>query len=168
MKACLIPGFIYDCEIVDRHGRVVDQFSEHNIIPIQGMNRIASLLLGGGATPTANWYIGLLNTGFTVNENSTLQGAAGAENTGYTTTGNARLDWDFTYDNKYVVTNLANRAEFTFDNATTIYGAFLTELATRGTYAAGCLLSVANFTTPRAIDAGGTLRVTAGITLGTS
>lgn len=168
MKSGLIPGFVYHCEILDRHGKVVDRFKEHNIIPIQGMNRIASLLLGGGATPTASWYLGLLNTGFTVNEDSTLQGATAYENTTYTTTGNARLDWDYVYDNEYSITNVVSRAEFDFVNAATIYGAFLTDLATRSTYATGCLLSVANFSSPRSIDAGGTLRVTAGITLGTT
>lgn len=168
MKTGIIPGFVYDCEIIGKDGRVIESFRQENIIPLQGIGFIASLLLGSGAVPTDSWYVGLLNSGFSVNENSTLQGAAAAENTDYTATSNHRKDWDYVYDNEYEITNIASRAEFEFEDETTIYGAFLSNVINRAAHSGGVLLSVASFSSPKTIEAGATLRVKCGITLSTT
>lgn len=164
MKNGLLPGFMYDCEIV-RAGRVIDSFREENIIPIEGMQFIASLLLDGGAVPTSLWYLGLLDTGFTPLATSTLAQAAASENAAYTTSSNARLGWTHVYDDAYGITNVAAKAEFAFPSGGTINGVFLTNGITRGSSGSSTLLSVANFSTTRTLSAGDVLRITAGLTL---
>lgn len=164
-RSGLIPGFTYHCEILDKNGKLTEKFAVDNLIPIQGMQRVASLLLGSGASPTSDWYLGLLNTGFSVTTASTLQGACASENVAYTSAGDDRADCTLVYDDAYAISNSASVAEFVFADAATIYGAFITDIQTRAAYTSGVLLSVANFTTAKSIDAGGTLRLTAGLTL---
>lgn len=164
MKNGLLPGFVYDCEIV-RNGNVIDRFEEDNILPIEAMQFIASLLLGGGATPTALWYLGLLNTGFLPLADSELSLAAASENVAYTTTSNARLAWTHVYDDAYSITNAAAKAEFAFPSGGIVNGVFLTNGLARGSSGSAVLLSVANFASTRTLEAGDVLRITAGLTL---
>lgn len=166
MNRGILPGFVYTSEILDRDGNVLSKQETKNIIPIQGLQFVASLMLGSGATPTSDWYVGVLNNGLAITENTTLQNVTSYENADYTTSSNARLAWDFTYDGASTITNAVARAEFVFTSARTIYGAFLTNTVLRGAYAGGVLLSVANFSTAQTIPSGGgTLRCTAGIIL---
>lgn len=168
-KTGLIPGFKYDIELVRKNGEVID-FSENNIVPTQGFNLIASLLLAlNGVTPTANWYVGLINSiGYVPAADAILSYVAGIESSAYTTTANARKDWDAVYDEDATITNVASKAEFVFPSAATVTGVFLTNTQTRGAHGSGTLLSVAQFSTPREIGAGDTLRITAGLVLQTT
>jgi len=164
-KQGLLPGFAYHCEIRDAAGKLTERFKVDNLIPLQGIQRVASLLLGTGATPTSDWYIGLLDTGLTVAEANTLQDVAqNYELDSYTNTGD-RAEATLVYDDEYAIDNTGSLAEFTFAASATVYGAFITDILGIGDYATGALLSVANFEDPKSIDAGGTLRVTASITL---
>lgn len=165
MKTGLFSGFKYNVEHVGSDGTVKDSFEKDNIMPIQAMQFIASLLLGGGEAPTALWYVGLLNTGYTPAAGSTLATAAASENTAYTTTANARLDWEFVYDDAYSITNTAAKAEFVFPSGGIVNGVFLTNGATRGASGGATLFSVANFATTKTLAAGDTLRITAALTL---
>lgn len=171
MKTGLIPGFQYLVEVLDAEGCVQSASIENNIIPLEGMRRVAGLLTGAiGYTPTDEWFIGLIGAAITVDEDitSTIVTASGTENTAYTET--TRQPWVFTYDNAYTIetTDTASRAEFNFVNAATIRGAFLTTASAKTPTTSQTLLSVVNFSTARPIDAGGTLRITAGIVLATT
>jgi hypothetical protein len=163
----ILPGFVYGYEIYDKHMNLTDKGEDHNLIPVQGLQRVASLLLGLGAAPVDEWFLGLLDSGYTVNAAATLQGACAKENTSYTSA-DVRIPCDLVYDDAFGISNSASLAEFVFVDAATIYGAFLTDLETQAAYASGVLLSVANFATPKVITAGGLLRLTAGITLSTT
>jgi len=68
------------------------------------------------------------------------------------------------YDNASRIDNNLNRAEFVFTADKRIYGGFLTSTQAKQD-TSGVLLSIARFTSPRDVEAGGTLRVLAGIQL---
>lgn len=171
MKTGLIPGFKYLVEVLDAEGRVQESSIEENIIPLEGMRRIAGLLTGDvGYTPTDEWFIGLIGAAITVDEDttSTIVTANGTENTSYTES--TREAWVFAYDDEYTIetADTDSRAEFNFVNAATIRGAFLTTASAKTPTTSETLLSVVNFSTARSIDAGGTLRISAGIVLATT
>lgn len=62
------------------------------------------------------------------------------------------------------VDNHDNKAEFTFTPAKVVYGGFISSSSARGS-TSGVLLSAVRFGSPKSVDAGGVLRVTAGFTL---
>lgn len=164
-KNGLLPGFTYHCEILDADKNILDAFKVDNLIPIQGMQRVASLLLGTGATTTSDWYMGLLDTGLTIAAANTLQDVATYyELDGYSVD-DERATANLIYDDEYVIDNTASLSEFTFAAGTTVYGAFICDILGVNEYATGALLSLANFDESKIIPAGGTLRVTASITL---
>lgn len=164
MKTGLFPGFEYLVEVLDKDGNVVDSGVEHNIIPIQGMNYIAGAILNdNGTTPTENWYIGLLEDYTPVAATRMADiGTAQNEVAGYDEA--TREAWTHVYDDEYLITNTASKAEFTFTTGDTVYGAFLSTVSTKES-ASGILLSAAKFSTARVVADGGILRVTVSITL---
>lgn len=156
-------GFEYLVEVV-KDGRVVDSRIEHNIMPQQSVDHVASLIRGGGASPISNWYVGVFESNFVPDETTTagdLQNEAG-ESTAYDE--NTRPVWENTYDGSSLIANAGNRAEFTMNAAKSIYGAFVVSSQTKGG-TGGTLLSIARFSSPREVEPGSVLRITAGITL---
>lgn len=166
MNTGLFPGFKYLVEVLDKDGNVVDSGIEDNIIPIDGMKYIADSILAntGRTTPTSSWYVGLLEN-YTPIAATTMANVYSNEITGngggYDEA--TREAWTHVYDDEYLITNTASKAEFTFTTGDTVYGAFLT---TNSAFSAsGRLLSAAKFSTARVIADGGILRVTISITL---
>lgn len=165
MKHSILPGFKYKIEILNAAGELVgDPEFADNIIPTEGVAFINSLLRGVG-TPVAAWYIGLIGSAITLNAATTSANVVAAENAAYSEA--TREAWTFEYDanNQYLLeTDPDFKAEFTFAAAATVRGAFMTSNSTKSN-SAGTLLSAVNFSTARSIDAGGILRISAGIEL---
>lgn len=156
-------GLVYKVETV-KDGEVVDVSYEHNILPQQSVDHIASLIRGGGATPISSWYVGLFESNYVPDSSVTaadLQTTVG-ESTAYDETD--RQPWTNTYDGVGFIGNASNVAEFTMNSSKTIYGAFIVSNATKGG-TAGILLSLARFSTAKVVESGTTLRITAGLTL---
>lgn len=156
-------GLVYTVELV-KNGEVVDRSVEHNILPQQSVDHIASLIRGAGAAPISNWYLGLFENNYVPDSSvkaSDLQLTVG-ESQAYD-----ELDrqlWDNAYDGTALIANASAVAEFTMNATKTIYGAFIVSSATKGS-TGGVLLSIARFSTAKSVDAGTVLRITAGLTL---
>lgn len=156
-------GLIYKVETL-KDGAVVDVSYEHNILPQQSVDHIASLIRGGGATPISSWYLGLFENNYVPDSSVTaadLQATVG-ESTAYSET--ARLPWTNAYDGVGFIGNQSSVAEFSMNGNKTIYGAFIVSNATKGG-TSGILLSLARFSTAKAVENGSVLRITAGLTL---
>jgi hypothetical protein len=156
-------GLIYKVETL-KDGNVIDVSYEHNILPQQSVDHIASLIRGGGATPISSWYLGLFENNYVADSSVTaadLQATVG-ESTAYTQT--ARLPWTNAYDGVGFIANASSMAEFAMNASKTIYGAFIVSNATKGG-TAGILLSIARFSTAKVVENGTVLRITAGLSL---
>jgi hypothetical protein len=156
-------GLVYKIELIN-HGVVTESSIEHNILPQQSVDHIASLIRGGGATPISGWYLGLFENNYVADSSVTaadLQATVG-ESTAYTQT--ARLPWTNAYDGVGFIGNASSTAEFAMNASKTIYGAFIVSNATKGG-TAGILLSLARFSTAKVVENGTVLRITAGLSL---
>ncbi|MNM79479.1 hypothetical protein D3C81_914110 [compost metagenome] len=162
MNSLLGHGLIYDCEIVTPDGEVIT-FSDHNLLPQVSIDFIAGLIMGSGA-PNANWYLGLYEGNYVPTSGVTaadLPGVVG-ECTAYSQA--TRPSWSATYDGVSLISNLSSKAVFSLNAPKTIYGAFIVSNSTKAGNT-GLLLSIARFSTPRALEAGTEFGVAAGLTL---
>jgi hypothetical protein len=155
-------GFVWTVEQV-RAGQVIATDCGHNLVPTEGLNDMLAAYYKGAAQ-TAAWYIGLYEGNYTPNAAVTAASiaAAATETTAYDET--ARPAWVAGTVATGAVSNIDNKATFTFNAPVTVYGGFLVSTATKGG-ALGVLASVIRFPSPKAMEAGDTLRITAGTTL---
>ena len=147
-------------------GEVVDSWKETNIVPTEGLNHIINTVLNGGAQ-VSTWYLGLYEGNYTPVAGDTMATFPGlaTETTAYTAS--TRLAGVFSAAAGGVSDNSASKAEFEFNASKTIYGGFISSVATKSS-TSGTLLSAVKFTTSKAMESGATLRVTAGLTLTSS
>lgn len=150
---------IYLFECYDKDGNLKWEDQAENLVVTTGLQFMANSL--DAVTTIATWYIGLKDNGVPAAANTMATGTrAWAENTTYSDA--ARPIANFaaaTPASPSVVTNSANKASFSINGSTTIYGAFLTSDSTKGG-TTGTLFSAGDFATPRTVANGDTLQVT--------
>lgn len=145
-------AYIYEFELVDPDGAVVDSWQEKNIIPGDGVTYIAEAMFGDTA-PVGTFYMGLFQNNFVPDSNtksSDLQTAAG-EFLAYDET--TRPLWDRLFDGVGAISNSHSKAEFTCNADQRVYGCFLVSNSAKGSNT-GLLLSIARFQTPRDVVQG--------------
>ena len=156
-KQKVIVGGFFEGQIV-RDGKVIDEFSDHNLVVNEGLDAILNIMFHG-STQITTWYIGLFEGNYTPVATVTAATivAAATECTAYSQS--TRQAYDEAASSGQSITNSASRATFTFNASKTIYGAFLTSLATKsGT--TGTLLSAAKFGTSKSVESGDELLLT--------
>lgn len=162
MNQQLNGGFEYLVEVL-RNGEVISSERVHNLMPTEGLDHILSVAMKGGSqVPT--WYIGLFEGNYTpvaTDTAATLPGLA-TESTAYDEA--TRVAWNEGSIVTGALSNSASKAEFTANAVKTIYGGFISSNQTKGS-TTGVLLSVVRFGSPKTLEAGSVLRVTAGFTL---
>lgn len=155
-------GFTWHIERVRlSDGAVLDSEVAHNLVPVEGLNHIISVALKNGV-PFANFYVGLYEGAYTPvpTDKATTFPAAATELTAYEQTTRQPLVLG-TVDNG-TVDNVAAKAEFTgTTNGKFAQGGFISSAPTKGA-ATGVLISAVKFPSPKPLDAGTILRVTAG------
>lgn len=170
----LLPGFKYHAEILDRDGNVMGPPDiTCNIFPKESWEYVVACFMGDTGTvptPSSDWYLGLLQTGAAPDLNSTLADiAANFEETTYDEANRQDFVWTYDADTGVIGTATTNdRAEFTFTDGATIYGAFICNIQAKATSGSGIILSIAEFTSPRVVSAGGVLRLGAYMSLASS
>ena len=151
-------GFIYDFQIHDERGSLIDAWIQHNVLTDAGRDYLA--------TYGVLWeplYIGLYTSNYNPVHTDTMLTmiALCGEATSYTTSNNVRLAWNTQLSNG-AYSNVLAPAPFLFAAPTDIYGGFTTTSPTRsGTD--GVLLSAERNPTVKHLSAGNTLRVIAAI-----
>jgi len=155
LKARLGGRFIG--EIV-RGGKVIDQWEDRNLVVNEGLDALLNIMFHG-STQITTWYIGLFEGNYTPVSGVTAATivAAATECTAYSES--TRPSYDEAASSGQSITNAASRATFTFNATKTIYGAFLTSLATKsGT--TGTLFSAARFGSSKNVESGDQLLLT--------
>lgn len=157
----LRPRFTYLVEHI-RNGEVIDSEVTHNLVPIEGLNHFAGVALKGVAQ-VGTWYIGLYEGNYTpqLSDTAATLPAAATEVTAYDEATREALVLGTVSGG--AVNNSASPAEFTASATKTIRGGFISSAGGKGA-TTGVLASVIKFTTPKALDDGDVLRVTAGFT----
>lgn len=154
--------FNYEFE-VERDGVIIERFTEKNLIPTEGLNHMLSVVCAGGSQ-VGTWFVGIFEGDYTPLATNTAANfpALATESTAYVES--TRQTWVEGAVTAGAVSNSANKAEFTLNANKTIYGCFLSSVATKGA-TTGVLLSVVRFATPKAFTAGDIVRVTAPVSL---
>lgn len=143
---------------------VQDGEPEFNLIPQVGVDHIASLIRGAGATPISSWYMGIFESNYVPTSGvgaADLPGVVG-ESGAYDET--TRPAWTHQYDGVSVIDNTASMATFTMNASKRIYGAFIISSSTKQGNS-GLILSIARFSTPRDLEPGQQFGVGAVLTL---
>ena len=161
-------GVLYHYELVvgadetGNGGTVIDRWSDHNLVPLVGVNYLANAMFGDIA-PIGTWYLGLFLNNYVPSAGATaadLPSVIG-EFVGYSET--TRPTWARVNTNG-LWSNSASRAAFTCTQSARLYGGFLVSAATKGS-GDGTLLSVARFSSPKDVEVGMTLRVQGDLSL---
>lgn len=163
MNEHLKGGFTYLVEVIDRDGQLIDSEVVKNLMPAEGIAHVLNTVLKGGAQNTS-WSIGLYEGNYNPVGSETAAGfpAAATECSTYSEATRVQFVPGAIVDGS--LDNAANRAEFTFTAAKTIYGGFIASASAKGS-TSGTLLSVVRFGSPKSLDSGSVLRVTAGFTM---
>lgn len=152
-------GGIFTFEQV-RNGKVIDTWSQENIVVDTGLNYLLDAALSGG-TVNVNHYIGLFSNNYTPIAGTIISDLVEV---------NAKYDevtrpiWSELGAVTKTITNSASPATFTFNAGETVYGAFLTSNQTKGSNT-GTLVAASKFLASRVMIASDVLRVTYTLTI---
>ena len=138
-----------------RDGKVIDTWEQPNIVVDAGLNYILDAALSGATTSTTH-YIGLFSNNYTP-----IATTAITDLTEVTTKYNetVRPTWNEGGAVSKTISNSASVATFTFNLPENIYGAFLTNINTKGS-TAGRLIAASRFASVRSMLALDVLQVT--------
>ena len=155
-------GFEYVVETV-REGVVIEREVVKNLVPVEGMDHILSTVLKSGVqVPT--WYVGLFKGDYTPSSTDTMLSLPSAATEATEYSGGVRRPFTPGAVAGGAVSSGVNRSVFEATAPVTVYGGFLSSSSVRGG-TTGTLLSVVRFSTPKVLENGSELRVSAGITL---
>lgn len=132
-----------------RDGVVIDSWDDHNIVTNQGLNSLLDIMFHG-ASQITTWYIGLFEGNYTPVATVTAATIASAstECTAYDEA--SRQEFVEAAASGQSITNVANRAQFTFNASKTIYGAFLVSASAKSA-TSGVLFSASKFAASKAV-----------------
>lgn len=151
-------GFTYTVETI-RNGAVIDRSVDCNLIPIEGLNHLTGVTLKG-ETQITSWYAGLFKGAYTPVPSDTAATfpTAATECTAYT---GDRKVLTLGAIASGAVDNSAVKAEFTgTTDGEVVTGGFVSSAVTKGA-TTGVLISAVRFSSPKTLNAGDVLRVTA-------
>ena len=116
-----------------REGRVLQDFLSKNGIVDTAADGILDAAFNSGASPGANWYVGLIlgtQPGITIAKTDTMASNAWDEFAGYSEA--TRPLWQSDAPTDLAIGNYTNLANFTINQAGEIGGAFLTTGSAKG------------------------------------
>ncbi len=156
-------GGIFTVTCYDKDGNLKWETQAKHLVTKQGLQDMNTQYFKG-ATYTAAWYVGLVDSaGFsTYDSNDTMASHTGwAEATGYSGANRGTATFgSATLADPSVINNLASQASFSITGTATIRGAFLTNTQDK-TVNTGILFSEADFQAPgaRTVSSGDVLNV---------
>lgn len=158
MHTVFRPGFIYEVDVV-RRGRIIQAERKHNLLPDQ-MAAHYNAVAFQGASQVLTWYLAPFEGNYTPqgNETGTTIAALATECTAYDES--TRREW--VEAGGAALTNSASKAIFTMNAEKTVYGGFLVSAPAKGA-TTGILASLVKFASPKQLEVGDLLRITAGM-----
>jgi len=159
-------GFKYHFEAFSKDGELLWEDTALNLIPDQGRDYILNAAMLAGSQ-FSSWYIGLYSGNYTPQPGDTMAtivGAATEITTGYSEASRQLIVPDALDSGVYV--NAGSKAEFTFVSAEPVIvrGGFISSSGVKGG-TSGILLSAVLSSSPKSVEAGEILRITAGLSL---
>ena len=151
-------GFTYGRKIIHPDGRIQLLADAHNLVPLEGVQHVAGLILGS-TSPISGWYGFIFEGNYTPDEGSAaadLPGVIG-ECTAYSAS--SRPAWNGVFDGTSILSNTVD-IEFTMTADKVLYGAGIVSSSTKGGNG-GLILSIARFPTPEQVKAGAKFALTA-------
>lgn len=150
-------GGVFEFELV-RDGKVIDKWSDHNLVTNEGLNDLLQVYLGNG-TQKATWYVGLFEGNYTPVATLTAATVASDATECVAYAEATRPEWAEAAAASQQITNTASKAAFTINATKTVYGAFLISNSTKGG-TTGTLFAISRFAVSRAVVAEDQLLVT--------
>jgi len=157
-------GFVYHFECFGADGQPKWEFTEHNLIPNEGRDYLLNAGLLAGAQ-LSSWYVGLYEGAHApqvTDTMATIVAAATEITTAYSEVSRGLIVPNALSGGVYV--NSASPLTFTFAEAKTVRGGFISSGSVKGG-TTGILLSAVLSSSPKVVGAGESLRVTAGLSL---
>lgn len=147
----------YDCQII-RNGKVIDEWSEKNLVVNEGLNSLLNVMFNASAQITT-WYTGIFEGNYTPVATVAAANIASASTECTAYTSSTRPEYQEAAASGQSITNSANRSSFVFNATKTVYGAFLVSTNVKnGT--TGTLFSAARFATAKSVESGDELLLT--------
>lgn len=158
-----LAGFKYHFTLFDPSGRLVDQWSEKNLIPTEGLHYLLNVAFREG-TQLPSWYIALYEGNYTPVAGLTAATfpAAASECTTYTSA--TRPAFTPAAPVSGSIDNAAALATFVSSADKTIYGGAILSSSAKGS-TSGVIASAVRFSSTKPFTSGSTLAVTAGLVL---
>lgn len=153
-------GFIYDLTLRDRYGEITAHEVVENLMPYEGMNHALDVLLKNGAK-VSQWYMGVYGNPYTptpADVMNTFPVQAG-EITSYANA--QRFAFTPGTVTNGTVDNAAAPVVITFPADQVVAGGFIGSSAAKGS-TSGVLLSAVRFSSPKNVEEGASLTITAG------
>lgn len=155
--AAIAVGGVFTGQII-RDGKIIDEFSDGNIVVNQGLNSLLNVYLNG-ASQIGSWFLGLFEGNYTPVATVTAASIVSAATECVVYNEATRPQFNPAAAASQSITNSASRATFTFNAARNVYGGFLTSASAKSS-TAGTLFSAARFSTPKAVVSGDQLLLT--------
>lgn len=156
-------GFLYYVDVVAPDGTVSQGEWVHNLIPIEGLNHMMGVTFKS-VTPVATWYIGLYEGNYTPVPGVTAATISSVSTECVAYTPAQRVTFVSGSVVNGALDNSASKAEFTFTADKTVYGGFIVSASPRNA-TTGTIISAVRFSSPKVLENGSVLRVTAGNSL---
>lgn len=147
----------YDGVII-RDGKIIEEFSEPNIVVNEGLNALLNIMFNG-STQITTWYLGIFEGNYTPVAGLTAATVTSASTECTAYTASTRQEYVEAAASSQSITNSANRASFVFNATKTIYGAFLVSASAKSA-TTGTLFSAAKFSSSKSVESGDELLLT--------
>lgn len=147
-------------EWFDPSGIQIAREIAHNLLPLEGLNHLLGVAFKG-STQVVNWYIAPYEGNYVpvMGDTAASFPASAVECSAYDET--LRVAFASGAPSGGALDNSSSPAMFSFNANKTLYGAFMVSAAAKGA-TTGTLISAVKFASPKPVEAGYQLRITAG------
>lgn len=151
------PGFVYDIEVLDKNGTLLERERAYNVMPTEILDYMLSASFKQGAQ-FGQWYAGLFQGNYTPTGEETMATlpSLAQEFTGYSGAGRPAITFGAATAGR--VDNTASPIELTFTQDVEVRGGFITNGSGKGS-TSGLCASVVRFPTPKRPGVGGVVRI---------
>lgn len=157
MFAGLRTKNLYEMECVKPNGETRWKGSFFNTVTSMGLNHLLGSVLCA-STQIGIWYVGIRGAGAVTTADTMSSHAGWTEITGYTES--VRQQWTPGVVTGQSVSNSASVVSLAINATTTVAGAFLVSLSTKGSSGSETLYAAGSLATARDVISGDTLKVT--------
>ena len=163
MDDAMKVGFTYNIKHYRKDGLLLSEEESCNLVPLAGINYMLNSAFQG-ASPSSLWYIGLYSGNYTPQISDDLPTLVGTAIEYVDYSQSTRQLFNAANATTGTLTNVANLARINATVATTLYGGFICNNATKGN-TSGLAISAVRFSSAKPLDVGDYVDIQAAISL---